>query len=275
MPANHGLVDAELGRIVDAAGETPHNDAKRAMTWDNHVESAGLAKDILALANTRDGGAIVIGKREDSGKFFLDGLTPDQKASFDTTKVAQWVNARCAPPVTLTVYHFDRDGTSLVVITVAEFGDIPVICTKDFNDPKTSKPILREGAIYVRTANTASEPLRRSEDVRALIGLATRKQADQLIASFEAVMKGRPLIPPPQVEDPYQAELADIKADLVADLGSALGVGEWYFSFRPTIHVEGRWANLEQLREAVERHTVQLRGRFPPRLEFGKPAYRR
>ena len=51
-------------------------DAKGPMDWDGGEASAGLTKDILALANCRDGGVIVVGKEEPGpGKFLLTGLT--------------------------------------------------------------------------------------------------------------------------------------------------------------------------------------------------------
>ena len=59
------------------------------MGWDGGEASAGLTKDILALANCRDGGVIVVGKSEPQpGKFVLAGLSEPQAASFETTKVA-------------------------------------------------------------------------------------------------------------------------------------------------------------------------------------------
>src|SRR5262245_44325186 len=87
----------ELSRFIEAAGESGNIDAKGPLSWDGGEASAGLTKDILAFANSRDGGVIVIGKDEAAGKFVLTGLTTDQAESFETTKVATWVNNRCAP----------------------------------------------------------------------------------------------------------------------------------------------------------------------------------
>ena len=54
----------ELTRLIEAQGESPNLDGKAPMLWDGGVNSASLAKDIVAFANSRDGGAIVIGKSE-------------------------------------------------------------------------------------------------------------------------------------------------------------------------------------------------------------------
>ena len=62
----------ELIRFIEAAGESANIDAKGPMEWDSGEASAGLTKDILALANCRDGGVIVVGKQESQpGKFVL------------------------------------------------------------------------------------------------------------------------------------------------------------------------------------------------------------
>jgi hypothetical protein len=53
-----------LTRLIEATGESANIDAKGPMEWDGGEASAGLMKDILALANSRDGGVIVVGKDE-------------------------------------------------------------------------------------------------------------------------------------------------------------------------------------------------------------------
>jgi hypothetical protein len=273
MAANSGYNRAELDRLIEAAGERPNNDAKAPLAWDGKTSSASLTKDILALANTQDGGALVIGKSEKDGQFSWDGVTPEQATSFDTTNVARFVNNYCDPPVAPTVYKHEWNGKLYVIIAVPEFTEIPVICTKGFNDPTTGKPILKEGAIYVRTSNTASEPLQKSNHVRTLIGLATRKQGDHLIAAFEAIMKGRPLVPSAPLDDPFVAELAAVEADLNEDLRTAMKSGGWRFAFRPVRHVGELVRTNEELRLVIEKHTVQVRGPYPPTARYDGPQH--
>ena len=82
------LSGEELVRVIQMAGESSGIDAKGPVSWDGAAESAGLAKDIAAFANSSNGGIIVIGKKEEDGRFDLVGLTEEQAATFDTTKVA-------------------------------------------------------------------------------------------------------------------------------------------------------------------------------------------
>jgi hypothetical protein len=46
----------ELIRFIEAAGENENIDAKGPVEWDGGVTSAGLTKDIISFANSRDGG---------------------------------------------------------------------------------------------------------------------------------------------------------------------------------------------------------------------------
>ena len=125
---------SELIRFIEAAGENINVDAKAAMEWDGQEHSASLAKDILAFANSRDGGVIVIGKAEkDDGQFELTGVTPEQAATFETTKVATWVNNHCDPSVHLSCNTVAHEAKLFVVITVREFDDVPIMCTKNLN----------------------------------------------------------------------------------------------------------------------------------------------
>lgn len=178
--------------------------------------SAGLTKDILALANSRDGGVIVLGKQESPpGRFVPVGLSESQAASFETTKVATWVNNHCSPPVNLTCCRQENQGRQFLVIAVSEFHDVPVICTKQYELSVAGKPpkvLLRKGAVYVRTANAESAPLSSVEEMRQLIGLATTKRADQMLGMFQAMLKGRPLLTEKPDEELFLAERAEIQA---------------------------------------------------------------
>ena len=125
------LTSAQLVRYIDAAGENDHIDAKRPVTWDGAAESAALAKDIAAFANSRDGGVLVIGKSEITpGQFELTGLTEKEAGSFDQTKISTWINKRFEPPIRFTCHRVEHHGKIFAVITVVEFADVPHLCVK-------------------------------------------------------------------------------------------------------------------------------------------------
>jgi len=262
--ANDTYSIEELIRLVKASGESSNIDAKAPMAWDEGDNSAGLAKDVAAFANSRDGGAIVIGKPEKDGRFEFVGVTAEQAATFDTTRVANWINSRFNPPVNLTCHTVELDTKHYVVIVVAEFADIPILCTRNF-DATTAKgkPLLRERTLYVRTANAESAPLGSTDQLRELIGLATQKRADELFSTFHAMMKGKPLVAPPDDRELFAKHIDTVNAAVEAPIVGRLAQGAWRMSFHPTTFRPERFPASEQLEHIIATRAVRLRDEFP------------
>jgi hypothetical protein len=267
MSSHNVFSSNELIRYIEAAGESANIDAKGPIAWDCNEVSAGLTKDILALANCRDGGVIVIGKSEPvPGKFQLDGVSDEQAASFETTIVGTWVNNHCAPHVHLVCYRHEHDGKQFIVIAVSEFHDVPVICTKQFELPstgKSNKVILKKGTVYVRTPNAQSAPLSSVEELRELVGLATTKRADQMLAMFKSMMKGQPLLEEKPQEDLFEAEIAQVQSALDAELDSKVHLGAWSLICHPAKYQADRWEDTSTLKSIVEKCAVRVRREFP------------
>jgi hypothetical protein len=259
-------VSAEITRFIEATSENDFVDAKCAMLWDGGAGSAALAKDIAAFANSRDGGVLVIGKSEPTpGHFQLDGLTREQADSFDTTKVANWVNARFSPPIRLACHRQEYDGRVFVVITISEFLDIPHICTKGFQDPaEAKKHLLKEAAIYVRTANAESAPVSGVEQLRALIGRATAKKGDELLKQFDSILRGRPTLANRTDEQLFADELEMIETGLRPEFQKAASGGAWTCVVHPAAYGAERWSDSTVLEGMIHRNAVRLRDEFPP-----------
>ena len=254
-----------LDQYITATGESSNIDAKGPMIWDSGTESASLAKDIAAFANSRDGGVLVIGKAEtDSGTFDLLGLTDAQARSFETTKVAKWVNNRFSPAISIVCHHHEYEGKRFVLITISEFEDVPVLCTKSFQDPSNPKKhLLRERTIYVRNANAESAPLETVDELRALIGLATSKRANEMLTTFEAMLKGRPLVTSPTDRESFDEELLLIEQGLGESYEEQLRSGAWKLVVRPADYMAERWHDADQLESIIRNRSVRLRDEFP------------
>src|SRR5579872_2425408 len=192
---NHVPSAESLDRWIETSGENEFVDAKGPMTWDGADTSASLAKDIAAFANSKDGGIIVIGKSENAdGSYSFVGMTPEEAGSFDTTIVGQWINARFAPPIRLACHRAEYRGRPFIVIAIQEFGDIPAICIKSYQEQANPRNhVLREGTVYIRNQNAESKPVMTDDELRTLIGLATRKRGDELLAHFQAMLRGQSL----------------------------------------------------------------------------------
>ena len=261
------VVNPELDRFILETGESDKIDAKGPMTWDNGPESAGLAKDIAAFANSKDGGVIVIGKSEGgSGNFVLDGVSAEQAATFETTKVATWVNNRFSPPIGVVCHSHEYQGQKFVIIIINEFPDVPHLCVKSFQDPTNPrKHLLRERTIYVRTVNAESAPLGSVDELRALIGLATAKRGKELLTVFNSMLAGSPLLPSQSAEQRFEEELAIVEADLGESFSPSVKSGAWMLIIRPSEFNEKFFDNDDPpLEERIHRNQVRLRSEFPP-----------
>ena len=264
MPGDSGYGEPSQENLIHwvrSTGESEFVDAKGPMIWDGKEASASLAKDIVSFANSRDGGVIVIGKSEiEGGTYSYDGVTDEQAESFDTTRVMQWINARFAPPISAVCHCVECDGGRFIVIVVREFSDVPSICTRDYALPGDArKPLLRAGSIYVRSQNAASKPLSSVDELRALVGLATRKRADDLMSHIQAMLKGRSLMDLGKVPVPFDDEVKVVRSDL--DLGDQSS--GWFMSFHPVTFKGERWSSDRYLEELVAEHAVRIQDTFP------------
>lgn len=266
MPDSSLNSPQQLIRYLEASGESDNIDAKRPIVWDSGPNSASLAKDIVAFANSRDGGVLVVGKTEtDPSQFELTGLTDDQADSFETTKVAAWINSRFSPPVRLICHRLAHDGKTFVIVSVSEFDDVPILCVKSYADPTHPKKLLlRENTIYVRNSSAESAPLGSVEELRNLIGLATAKRGDQMLAMFSSMLKGRPIAPSPTDEERFEKEFAEVEPALSSVSARGSTPGAWRLVFHPDSYIEDRWPERDDLEALIRKRAVRIRDEFPP-----------
>lgn len=148
---------------------------KRSMIWTgNDLTKVKIAKAMMAMANLRNGGVIVVGMQETSkGKWAPEAMSPQQTSSFTQDDVALWVNDYATPAVQFSIGPFELNGNGFVVIQVQEFDTAPVICRKQ---KMAGGEILAAGAIYYRSNRKfESAPISSDEDSRELIGMAVEK----------------------------------------------------------------------------------------------------
>lgn len=255
----------QLIRLVKASGEDSNVDAKAPMAWDEGVASAELSKDIAAFANSRDGGTLVIGKSElDDGQFDYVGLTAEQAKSFDPTRVANWLESRFKPPISIRCHIVEYESKRYAVIDVSEFSDIPILCVRNFDSPtERGKQIIKERTLYVRNSKAESAPLGSPDELRELIGMATGKNADRMFATFQAMLKGKALFAPPSDEEQFASYLTTVKSAVEGEIKDQLANGGWCMSFHPSSFRPKRFPDDAQLESLVAKHAVRVQDEFP------------
>jgi predicted HTH transcriptional regulator len=136
----------------------------------------------------------------------FDGVSKADLASWVPDHVADRLFNFTDPPIRfeLSVVQFDQK--SFVVLEVAEFDMVPVICKRSYPG------VLVEGAIFVRPRrNPESVAVPTLADMRDLVELASEKLARRMIAQAERL--GLTSATPIPVDDElYRSEAPDLLA---------------------------------------------------------------
>ena len=251
MPNDKKIIDILLRKE-----ESKDLDYKGPCEWNskNKASCCELVKDILAFGNTL-GGYLIVGVDERPDGFVYTGLSADQLASFDTTKINQFANNYSDPPINTTAYKVTHNHKHFVIISVPVFSDTPHICQKDYPG------ILSEATVYVRTDNNESAPIKKSSDFRLVIENSIKNRTDQLLTSFRAILKHGPETQPSETDDEkFTASIKSIQKrcdELNPVLDESYGYRETAFfpSFFNDQHFE-----IDQLKTMAENGSVNYTG---------------
>jgi hypothetical protein len=174
------LTQEEFESILQYGRETRAIEFKGPGTADELRHLAPIIRAMLAMANRRDGGRIVVGVVEQSGVCNSVGLSNDELASWsDHDSISDRVAVYADPSIDFTIREMSNSaGQRFVVLEVGEFDSVPVICRKSYDN------VLADGACYVRPRRKPeSVPVRSAADMRDLIELATEKELRRILGT--------------------------------------------------------------------------------------------
>lgn len=259
------LTESDLEELLSQRTETKNLDCKVSFSWDTADSDAKceLVKDILAFLNTQDGGFIVVGVRDDTLEPV--GMSDADFASFDTTKLNDFLQRYTDPRASCEVQKFTSNGRKFVVISVLEFKDSPVICKKAANSSSNpSKTILKLGGIYIRTEKATSVLVPTAEEMRDLINRAMLKRSDQLLSTIRTLLKGSPPTEKADIKQ-YDGEIHEAGAYFVEVMPKdSEDYGCWEVTSMPQTYRRERVPNITSLYKALVESVVYLRGwKFP------------
>src|SRR6266571_731715 len=152
------MTDEEIRNLILMKSEGPNLDYKAGFAWtkDNRDKKYELIRDLMAFANTKDGGRVIFGVRDEDLEFI--GVSAEIFQSIDPTDVVGMLHDNGAPKGRCAVFKREIDGRKVIVFDVAEFDETPIICTNGISSVDGSKRvILRQGAIYIRTGAGSAE----------------------------------------------------------------------------------------------------------------------
>lgn len=255
------LSEDDLRQILNFKTEGKNQDYKESLNWSKAGtdQKVNLVKDVLAFANTQDGGRIVIGIRDSD--YEKVGLSKEDFESFDQTKINDFVEKYTDPKHRCQVYKKEYEGKRYVIIDVPEFSDTPVICKRDANSTKKPRAtILKGGQLYIRTDKGDSVPVPDAEEMRALLGRAVVRKRDELLASMNSLFR-KPGQPVQRVREQYESENQQAQQFFAECLGSHLkGFGTVEFCCYPTSYQHDRVPDPRQLAHHITSAKVASRG---------------
>lgn len=164
--------EAEFGELIQLRKEGRSLEFKGPNPWKATEFKAKIAKSILAFTNVRDGGRIIIGAHEnDDDTYEFSGMMEEDLDTWNYDEVASFVSEYADPFVEFTLDRPVYRKKTFVVVTVAEFNEIPVICKRD------GLANLRRGAIYTRTYRMPeSAEVPTQTELREILDLAMEKR---------------------------------------------------------------------------------------------------
>jgi hypothetical protein len=220
---------------------------------------------MLAFSNTQDGGSIILGVQDSTLEAI--GLSEADFASFDTTKINDFLRRYTDPPASCEVQKLILDGLRFVLISVPEFKDVPIICKKAANSgADSSKLILKLGGLYVRTEKATSEIVPTSEEMRELMNRALLKRGDQLLSTIQALLRSNPSSPQAdfnQYDEEIESAREFFRETLPPDFEE---YGYWELISMPQTYSRERIPSLSDVWKSLTESEVSLRGwNFPHR----------
>ena len=254
-------MNSEIEKLIQKKSETANLDYKEGFKWhrENRNLQFELIRDLMAMANTRDGGTIIIGVED--GSFELKGVNSEIRNSLDQTDIAQMLHRYGKPKARIEVQKQRISGKFVVVINVVEFKDAPIICTESIQSSNPKELILRKGAVYIRTSAATTEEISFEEDMRDLLGRAMLKRGDELLRNIEKIIKGKPLIPTEKTESLYQKEIQEADKWFTKVLQNRfLNDPGWELIVYPSNYDPKRIKKLSEVGGLLRKYQVSLRG---------------
>lgn len=198
-----------LKEIIRLGEERVNVEYKGKMSWNQGSTNTKILKAMMAMANNRDGGVIVIGV--ENSHFNPVGLEQAEFDSYDYDTIARFANSRTQPVIDFVlnkgkITEDDGEEKLFVVIQVQETEELPIVSTSQaLCNPSGGTHLgnidIRDGAVYIRSKSPVES--------RELVGHREWKDFVKLLLDRNQ-RKLIDMIPWSQINEPELAEESDI-----------------------------------------------------------------
>jgi hypothetical protein len=257
------ISEQRVRELIALGNENRNLDYKGAFSWATatNEEKCEIVKDVLAFANARDGGIILVGVNDKTG--VIEGLTDEQFTSFDQTKFNDFVHKHTDPRHTSRVHRLNIDGKKIVVIDVPEFTDVPILCKSSVQkgNSKANQFILRQAGLYKRTDKATSELIEDADEMRELLNRGLLRRQDELLRAFKQILLPQTAQLPSEPGVEFKNEIQEgEKFFRELDDGKLIQNPHWFLLMQPETYAKRRIPKLIDLQNRVQSSAVSLRG---------------
>lgn len=163
------ITEERFVEIVRYNKEQSGVEFKCAGSMDDKPFVATVVRAILGMSNRSGGGLVIVGIGDDHINIWPTGIPADQLQTWRFDRLADIVAVYADPTARFEMQVLDYDSKRFVILEVAEFDDVPVLCRRSYGDT------LHEGTLYVRSRRKPETVSVRSvQDLRDVIELALK-----------------------------------------------------------------------------------------------------
>ena len=256
------ISEKKVLELIALGNENRNLDYKGAFSWSAATaeEKCEIVKDVLAFANTRDGGVILVGVNDKTGA--VEGLSDDQSASFDQTRFNEFAHRFTEPLHTSRVHRLSVEGKRIIAIDVPEFADVPIVCAKEAQSTAAPrKLILRRAGLYKRTDKATSELIEDADEMRELLNRGLLRRQDELMRAMKHILQPQPVGSSHRPEAAYGEELEEANGYFGGiEEGKLIASPHWTLTMLPETYIKDRLRIPRDLHALVQNSAVSLRG---------------
>jgi len=229
---------------------------KSSISWGSIDTKEKIVVACLAMANTPDGGTIVIGVDEDKekGQFTACGMLQEHVNSFKQDDVSDFINKYADPYIELKINRVDIDDKTFIVIQVQEYQETPIIC-------KQSGQKIKCGDIYIRSKRkNASSRVASQNEMREILNRAISKSISsriQMYNEISSVINEKNDHAEHQYNAQIEASFQSESDDLIKEVKNS---PNWEVIIRPSDFENDRVEKLVDLQKMISACRVSLRG---------------
>ena len=244
-----GNMPDDLSALIQFPREERNLEFKRSMDWTDPATKAKLTKSVLAMANLRDGGHIVLGvERQPDDTYLPVGMQTEHCDCFIQDQLGSHFSEYADPYVEVTLIKHKTDEKIFCIIRVSEFAELPVLCRKDGLEK------LRRGAIYTRSRRMPETVEVPSQvEMREILDLAIEKRYRAFTRQAERLGFVRTA-----QENAFVEQLKTLPETEI--LTKVWSMGRWRVWIRPTVFEKARFQTLTACRVFMLNNAVSSEG---------------